>query len=111
MLELSGREFALLEEAAIAQVVHCRPSEGRVALDRTAHAVGAAAAPAQLGSGDRDHLYARLAQAGVGGDVAVVADHHPGLEAQQVVAVVPLLALTLERVTAGGHYAHLGNVE
>ena len=60
---------------------------------------------------DGDHLDTRLAQAGVGVDVAVVGDDDAWLEAQQVVAVVPLLALALERVAAGGDDPHVVDAE
>ena len=53
------------------------------------------------------HLDAGLAQRGVGAGVALVADDDAGLERDDVVAVVPLLALGLEGVTAGLDDAHL----
>ena len=39
----------------------------------------------------------------VGEGVALVGDHDPGLERDHVVAVVPLLALYLVDIAAGGH--------
>ena len=71
-----------------------------------------AAAPAtELEALDRDHLDPLLAQAGVRVDVALVGDHHPGLQADDVVAVVPLLAGGLERVAAGGDHAQRVDLE
>ena len=61
----------------------------------------AAAAAAELEALDRDDLDARLAQRGVGAGVALVGDDDAGLEGDDVVAVVPLLALGLEVVAAG----------
>ena len=55
--------------------------------------MAAAAAAAEFRAADGDHLDAGLAQQRVGVDVAVVADDHAGLERDDVVAVVPLLAL------------------
>src|SRR5215469_18632654 len=86
-------------------------SERRVALQRTGHTVRAAASPAELGSLDRDYLDAGLAQGGVGPGVALVADDHAGLEGHHVVAVVPLLALGLEGVSACFDHAHVGHAE
>src|SRR5215475_9163167 len=82
-------------------------SERGVALDRAGHAVTAAAALAKLEALDRDDLDPGLAQRGVGAGVALVRDHHAGLERDHVVAVVPLLPLGLERVPAGLDDAHL----
>src|SRR5271165_6114835 len=73
---------------------------GGVSQQRAAHAVRAAPSASELGSRDGDDLDPLLTQARVGVDVAVVGDHHPRLEAEEVVAVVPLLALALERVAA-----------
>src|SRR5579864_6456841 len=87
--------------------LYMRVLERRVALDGAAHAVRSPPAAAELGSGDRDHLNARLAQAGVGVDVAVIGDDDAGLEAQEVVAVIPLLPLGTERVTAGRDHPDL----
>ena len=58
--------------------------------------MSAAAAPAEFGAADRDDLDPGLSQKRVGVDVAVVGDDHAGLERDDVVAVVPLLALGLE---------------
>ena len=71
----------------------------------------AAAAAAELEPLDRDDLDARLAQRGVGARVALVGDDDAGLERDDVVAVVPLLALGLERVAAGLDHAHLADAE
>lgn len=67
--------------------------------------MAAAPAAAQLAAGQGDHLDAGLAQPGVGVDIAVIGHHHPGRDAQQVVDVVPLLALGLVGVAAGGQAA------
>ena len=55
----------------------------------------------ELAGGDGDDLDAGLAQGGVGQDVAVVADDDAGLERDDVVAVVPLLALDAVDVAGG----------
>ena len=47
------------------------------------------------------HLDAGLRELGVGGLVALVGDDDAGLERDDVVAVVPLVALGLELVAAG----------
>ncbi len=60
---------------------------------------------------DGDDLDARLAQGGVGAGVALVGHHHPGLHRDDVVAVVPLLALGLEVVTPGGDDPQLADAE
>ena len=51
---------------------------GWIALDRAGHAAGAAAAAAEFAAGHVEHLDAVLAQHGVGGDVAVVAEDYAG---------------------------------
>src|ERR1044072_7324378 len=79
-------------------------SVGGVAQDGAGHAAAAAAAPAEVSGGDGDALHARLAQERVGEGVAVVADDDTGLESQDVVAVVPLLAHGSEPVAAGRHH-------
>jgi hypothetical protein len=71
----------------------------------------AAAAAAELGAGDRDDLDPLAAQAGVGVDVALVADDHAGRDREDVVAVVPLLALGLVDVAAGLEQAQRRHVE
>ena len=76
-------------------------SEG-VARQRAGHAMAAAATAAELGARDGDHFDARPAKQRVGVDVAVVADDDSGLDGDDVVAVVPLLALGLVAVAAGG---------
>src|SRR6266508_4026922 len=76
-------------------------SAGGSALQCAAHAAGAAAAVAELETGDGHDLDAVVAQALVGVDVALVGDHHPGGDRQHVVAVVPLLP-------GGGHLVAAG---
>src|SRR5512133_482168 len=66
-----------------------------VANQRAGHAVPAAAALAQLEALDGDDLDAGLAHLGDGVGVALISDHHARLEGDDVVAVVPLLALLL----------------
>ena len=63
--------------------------------------MAAAAAAAELGADDGDHLDPGLAQQRVGQGVAVVGEDHAGLEGDGVVAAVPLLALGLVDVAAG----------
>src|SRR5690242_1973270 len=86
-------------------------SEGRVSFQRTGHAVAAAAALAEFEPTDGDHLDPRLAQGGVRTGVALVGDDDPGFERDDVVPVVPLLALGLEGVPAGLDDAHLGHAQ
>ena len=57
--------------------------------------------------GTVDHLDAVLAQHGVGGDVAVVAEDHAGGDGQVVVPVVPLLALGRPDVLVGDQHGDL----
>src|SRR5689334_4504414 len=64
-------------------------SERGVALDRAGHAVATAAALTELEALDRDHLDPGLAQRGVGAGVALIGHHHPGLQRDHVVPVVP----------------------
>src|SRR4029079_7167721 len=78
-----------------------RGRSGRVADQRAGHAVAAAAALADLGAVDRQDLDPGLAHQRVGELIALVGDDHAGLEGDDVVAVVPLLALGLPRVGAG----------
>ena len=73
--------------------------------------MAAAPPPPQLGAGDGDDLDALLAELGVGAHVAVVGHHHARLQRHHVVAVVPLLALLLEGVAAGGDHAQLLEAE
>ena len=73
----------------------------RVAQQRAGHAVPAAPALAQLEAGDLDDLDACLSHLGDRVGVALVGDDDTGLEGDDVVAVVPLLALLLVLVTAG----------
>ena len=61
-----------------------------------------AAAPAtELGAANRDHVHSRVAQQRVGVRVPVVGDDHARLQRDDVVAVVPLLALRLPGIAAG----------
>src|SRR6185503_14473308 len=71
-----------------------------VANDWAGHAVAAAAATAELGARDRPDLDAGLLHLPDRRLVPLVADHHTGAERDDVVAVVPLLALGLELVPA-----------
>src|SRR5215472_1191010 len=86
---------------AISGLSGCVPSVGRLARDRAGHAVSAAAAAAELRTPDGDDLDPRLAQKRVGMGIAVVAHDHTGLEGDDIVAVVPLLALSLPGIAAG----------
>src|SRR6185295_12469421 len=61
----------------------------------------AAASATELRPAHRDHLDPGLAQQGVGVCVPVVPDDDAGREGDNVVAVVPLLALGLPDVAAG----------
>src|SRR6478672_5000437 len=79
------------------------PRSLRVADDRARHAMAAAAAAAELEPGDRVHLDSGLAELEVGRLVALVGDDDPGRQGDDVVAVVPLVALGLELVAAGRH--------
>ena len=63
--------------------------------------MAAAAAAAEFAAAHGDDFDAGLAQQRVGVGVAVVGDDHAGLERDDVVAVVPLLALRLPGVAAG----------
>ena len=71
------------------------------AFDRAGHAAGAAATATELEAGDRDHLDPLAAQPRVGVDVALVGDDDARRDGEDVVAVVPLLALGLVAVAAG----------
>src|SRR4249919_2192903 len=82
-------------------------SKRGIAFDWAGHAVAAAAALAELVSLDGDHLDAGLAQRGVGAGIAFVGHDHAGFERDHVIAVVPLLPLGLEGVSAGLDDAHL----
>src|SRR5690349_6502596 len=72
-----------------------------VADDRTGHAVASAAAATELLPGDRVDLDAGFLELEVGGLVALVGDDHARGQRDDVVAVVPLVALGLELVAAG----------
>ena len=65
--------------------------------------MAAATTAPEFGTGNGDDLDPRSAQQGIGIDVAVVSDDDARLEGDHVVAVVPLLALGLIRVPAGGN--------
>src|SRR5215467_1310921 len=82
-----------------------------VADDRTGHAMAAAAAAAELLAGDRVDLDSGLRQLLVRRLVALVGDDHAGRERDDVVAVVPLVALGLELVPAGRHELQLAQPE
>src|SRR5262249_34972755 len=82
-----------------------------VADERARHAVPAAAAAAQLGADDGDHLDACLSRQWVGVRVAVVGHHDAGRERHEVVAAVPLLPLRSVAVTARGNKAQLLEAE
>src|SRR4029453_8224136 len=79
-----------------------------IADQRTGHAVPAAATLAQLEALDGDDLDPGLAHLGDRVGVALVGDDHAGLERDDVVAVVPLLALLLVGVAAGLDPPQLG---
>src|SRR5581483_2307031 len=74
-------------------------------LDGAAHATGPAAPAPELAARDGDDLDPVPAQLRVGVDVALVGDDDAGRDSEHVVAVVPLLALGLELVAAGGQHA------
>src|SRR4051794_1832762 len=75
-----------------------------VPCQRARHAVASAAAAAQLGTDDGDHLDAGPAQQGVGVGVAVIGEDHPGFDGNEVVAAVPLLAFGVVGRSTGLHY-------
>src|SRR3954454_17687007 len=81
------------------RVAH-RPSSAleRVPDQRTGHAVATAATLAELEALDGDHLDAGLAHLGDGVGVPLVRDDDARFHGDDVVAVVPLLALLLVRV-------------
>ena len=64
--------------------------------------MAAAAATPELLAGDRQHLDAGLRELRVRRLVALVGDDDTRLERDDVVAVVPLVALGLELVAGGG---------
>ncbi len=55
----------------------------------------AAAPSAQFGSLDRDNFDASFAQFGIGIVVAIVGHHHTRLQRNHVIAIIPLLPLSL----------------
>src|SRR3954452_6114865 len=73
----------------------------RIALQGACHAVPAAASLAELEAGDLHDVHARLAHLRDRVRVALVGDDNARLEGDDVVAVVPLLALLLVLVAAG----------
>ena len=100
-MRLSRRPAQLLRDTLSGTRSETHPARQRVAHDRAAHAARSAAARAQLGAGDPDHLDAGLLEPAVGAVVAFVGDGQPGCQGQRVVAVVPLLAFGGHRVEAG----------
>src|SRR6185437_7555470 len=86
-------------------------SVGRLAPDRTGHAMAATPPAPQLGAANGDDLDAGLAQKRVGIGIAVVGHDHTGLESDDVVAVVPLLPLGLPAVAAGPDHPQLLEAE
>ena len=69
------------------------------------------AAAAELLPGDRVKLDSRACQLCVGGLVALVADDLPGAQRDDVVAIVPLVALGFELVSAGGDDLEIGDAQ
>ena len=82
-----------------------------LALDGAGHAPRAASASPELAPRDRHDLDAVLAQHGVGRDVAVVAEDHPGSDRQVVGPVVPLLTLGGPDVLVGRQHRDLRDLE
>src|SRR3954452_13995205 len=82
-----------------------------VATDWTGHAMASAAPLAELLAGDRVHLDAGLLELEVRRLVALVGDDDAGREGDDVVAVVPLVALGLELVAAGRDELQVGEPE
>src|SRR5690606_12694594 len=78
-----------------------RPRSDRVARGGAGHAAGAAAAGAEFGRRDGQHLDTGGLEPGVGLHIAFVGDHHTGRDGQRVVAVVPLLAFGDHRIEPG----------
>src|SRR5207253_283703 len=77
----------------------------------TGHAVAAAASATELLARDRADLDPGLGELRVRGLVALVRDDDAGRERDDVVAVVPLVALGLELVAAGRDDAQLLDAE
>src|SRR4051812_37941145 len=82
-----------------------------VADDRASHAVTAAAAAAEFGTDDGDDFHACLAQDRVGVGISVVGDNHAGLDRDQIVSAVPLLALAVITRAARAEHTELGQAE
>src|SRR5262249_34104116 len=102
----AGPGLAVLLRVGAIRLAAGDPLVGRLPLERAGHAVGAAASTTELEALDRDHLDAGLAQLRVGVGVALVGHDHARLQGDQVVAVVPLLALGLVLVAAGRDHAY-----
>src|SRR5918994_6700753 len=81
----------------------------RVPLQRARHAVPPAPALAELEAGDLDHLDPGFPHLADGVGVALVGHDHAGLEGDDVVAVVPLLAFLLVGIPAGLDHPELGH--
>src|SRR3954453_170346 len=86
-------------------------SSDAVALDRAGDTARAAAAATEFAARDGDHLDAVPTKVGVRGDVALVPDDHAGLDGEEVVAVVPLLALRRTDVLVRREHLHLVDAE
>src|SRR5262245_41512758 len=110
-ISLTKLRFRRLNAIVFSLVRTSSVSERGIAFQWAGHAVAAAASTPQLEALDRDDLDTRLAQCGVRAGVALVCDHHTRLHGDDVVAVVPLLALGFERVTARLDHAHLREAE
>src|SRR4051794_25410317 len=82
-----------------------------VAQQRAGHAVATAPSATELRAVEADDLDAVAAHQGVRVLVALVRDYDPGLQRDDVVAVVPLLALGLPGVAAGADDAQLLDLE
>ncbi len=65
----------------------------RIAGNGALHAMAATATTVQFGTVNSDDFYAGLAQQWVGVNIAVVTNDHTGFEGNQIVTVIPLLAL------------------
>src|SRR5215472_3725753 len=67
----------------------------RITRYRAGHTVAATAPLSEFRSLNRDHLDASFAELGIGVVVAIVGYDHTGLQRDHVVAILPLLALSL----------------
>ncbi len=79
----------------------CQPWSKSIAGSRAGHAAGPAAARAQFGAGNGEHLNARVFQSGIGLHIAFITDNDTGSQRQCVVAVVPLFAFSDHRIEPG----------